>query len=266
MGNGITSLPETELVEIGRNVRAPQLLQQAGYTIPLAQSYGDALAKLMAPGLIDNVIKARDSLAATYEDKTVMAAEAKLATGSQNMAMHLVKDWGKQAVARADAALLAGATLPKQLTEIPNARTVPARIAQAQRLLGLLTEHAATMDKVGAPTAPLVEQGRALCEALIAADSNQEHARAAKLPMTVANFYARKGELYIGLKMINQAGHEMFAHDPASSSRFNLSLLYSRYVSGSGTAQAPEPATTPAVPAPASTAPASTPPAPAPKP
>jgi hypothetical protein len=243
MSEGITSLPETELVEMGRNIREPQLLQQAGYTIPLAQSYGEPLAKLMAPGLVDKAIKARDSLVATLEDKTVMAAAAKLATGSQNTASRSVKEWGIRVVARVEAAVLAGANLPTKLTEIPNARTVPARIAQAQQLLGLLTEHAATMDKVGAPTAPLIEEGRALCEALIAADSNQEHARAAKLPISVANLCARKAELYIALKMINQAGHEMFAHDPASSSRFNLSLLNSRYVSGSGTAQPTPPVT-----------------------
>jgi hypothetical protein len=248
MGDRITSLSEAELVEIGRDKRAPQLLQQAGYTIPLAQSYGDALAKLMAPGLLDKVIKARDGLAAAFEDKTIMTAEAKLATGSQNMAMRSVKEWGKRAVARAEAAILAGAILPTQLTEIPNARAVPARVAQAQRLLGLLAEHAATMDKVGAPTTPLVEEGRALCDALLAADGSQEHARAAKLPIAVAGFYARKAELYIGLKMINQAGHELFAHDPASSSRFNLSLLYSRYVSGQGTAQPTAPELTPTAP------------------
>jgi hypothetical protein len=56
----------------------------------------------------------------------------------------------------------------------------------------------------------------------------------------VANFYARKAELYIGLKIINDAGHELYAHDAASSSRFNLSLLYRRGVSGTS-APAPTP-------------------------
>ena len=128
------------------------------------------------------------------------------------------------------------------MTRPLDARTVPAAIAQAQRLLSLLGEHAPVMDKVGAPTQPLIDEGRKLCDALIAADSTQEVARASALPKAVADFYARKAELYTGLKIINDAGHELYAHDPASSSRFNLSLLYRRGVSGTA-APAPTPPT-----------------------
>ena len=129
-----------------------------------------------------------------------------------------------------------------EMTRPLDARTVPAAIAQAQRLLSLLGEHAPVMDKVGAPTQPLIDEGRKLCDALIAADSTQEVARGSALPTVVANFYARKAELYTGLKIINDAGHELYAHDPASSSRFNLSLLYRRGVSGTA-APAPTPPT-----------------------
>ena len=68
------------------------------------------------------------------------------------------------------------------MTHPLNARAVPAAIAQAQRLLSLLGEHAPVMDKVGAPTQPLIDEGRKLCDALIAADSTQEVARASALP------------------------------------------------------------------------------------
>ena len=53
---------------------------------------------------------------------------------------------------------------------------------------------------------PLRGQGRALCEALIAADRSQEVTRASALPKAVADFYVLKAELYTGLKMINDAG------------------------------------------------------------
>ena len=240
MEDRITSVPDTELVDAGVRLRAPYLLQQANYTIELARSEGEPLAAKMAPGFIDKVDAVRAKVAKAFEDKTVSAAEAKLTTGTQNSAARALKVWGRGAVARASAAIRTGVSIPDEMTRPLNARTVPAAVAQAQRLLSLLTEHAPAMDKVGAPTQPLVDEGRKLCEALIAADSSQEVTRGSALPVAVANFYARKAELYIGLKIINDAGHELYAHDAASSSRFNLSLLYRRGVSGTS-APAPTP-------------------------
>jgi hypothetical protein len=122
---------------------------------------------------------------------------------------------------------------------------VPALIEQAQRKLSLLGQHAPAMDKVGAPTQPLIDEGRALCEALIAADRSQEVKRASSLPKAVADFYALKAELYFGLKMINDAGHELYRSDPARSSRFNLSLLYRRNVSSTAAPETAAPAEPP---------------------
>jgi hypothetical protein len=98
----------------------------------------------------------------------------------------------------------------------------------------------------GPPTQPLIDEGRKLLDALIAADSTQEVTRASSLPTVVANFYARKAELYTGLKIIN----ELYASDPQSSIRFNLSLLYRRHMGG---AVAPDP--TPPAPVPPAAAP-----------
>jgi hypothetical protein len=249
----ITSLPIAELVAVGGRFRAPYLLQQANHTIELARLEGAPLSRLMADGLIDKVVKVRDAVAKAYEDKTVMAADAKLATGSQNTAMRSLKEWSRRSVARAHAAQHVGATIPDQLLQVLDSRAVPAMVAYAQRQLGLLGEHAATMDKVGAPTQPLIDEGRKLCEALIAADSGQELTRSTKLPTAIADFYASKGELYFALKLINDAGHELYAHDPTASARFNLSLLYRRHATGSSAAPEPTPAP------PASSPPAATP-------
>jgi hypothetical protein len=247
MDDRITSLLDTELVAIGGRLRASYLLQQANYTIELARSEGEPLAKLMAPGFVDKVAKVRDTVAKAFEDKTIMAAESKLSTGTQNSAVRSLKEWRRKGVARASAAIRAGAAIPEDMTRVLNVRTVPAMIQQAQRLLGLLGEHAPSMDKVGAPTQPLIDEGRKLCEALIAADSTQELTRGSTLPVVVANFYARKAELYTGLKMINDAGHELYAHDPPSSSRFNLSLLHRRHIAGTAEGQLTPPSpTTPA--------------------
>jgi hypothetical protein len=173
------------------------------------------------------------------------SGDAALATGTQNTAARALKLWGRGAVARASAAIRAGALIPDNMTNPLNARAVPAAIAQAQRLLSLLGEQVQAMDAVGAPTQPLIDEGRKLLDALIAADSTQEVTCASSLPAVVANFYARKTELYTGLKILNDAGHEIYAHDPQSSSRFNLSLLYRRHIAG-----AAEPGPTPPAPVP----------------
>jgi hypothetical protein len=251
MEEGITSLAVADLTTIGARLRAQYLLQQANYTIELARTEGEPLTKLMSPGLLDKASKARDKVAQAFEDRTVKAADSKLATGSQNVAARAVRDWGRRAVARSMAAMRTGIILPDVMADAFNARTVPTLIAQAQRELGLLTEHAEAMDKVGAPTQPLIDEGRALLAALLAADGNQELTRAASLPGVVSDFYARKAELYIAIQMINDAGHELYAHDPQSSSRFNMSVLYRRH--GAAAAE----------PTPAPTPPAPTPPAPA---
>ena len=189
----ITSLPDPELASIGQPLRTPYLLQQASFTLGMALAEGEPMVKLLRVGLLDSVSKVRDLVAQSFEDKSIRAAEAKLATGTQNTAAHTMKLWSRKAVARAKAATRAGAVIPDSLTHPISARAVPAMIAQAQRMLSLLGEHAPTMDKVGAPTQPLVDEGRKLYEALVSADSSQELARSSALPATIANFYARKG-------------------------------------------------------------------------
>jgi len=82
MEDRITSVPDTELVASGVRLRAPYLLQQANYTIELARSEGEALAAKMAPGFVDKVDAVRAKVAKAFEDKTISAAEAKLATGT----------------------------------------------------------------------------------------------------------------------------------------------------------------------------------------
>jgi len=202
---------------------------------------------------IDLVAKVRDEVAGALDDKSVVAAEAKLATGTQNTTARQPKLWGRRAVARVKGALRAGARVPEEMTRPTSARTVPALLGQANKLLSLLVEHAAALDAVGAPTQPLIDDGRKLCDALAAADATQEQTRAAVLPAAVAAFYAKKGELYTGIKIINDAGHELHAHDPAAASRYNLSILYRRHVGPAAepvlAPPAPTPTQTPAPPA-----------------
>jgi hypothetical protein len=180
----------------------------------------------------------------TGDSKTIVAADAKLATGTQHLATRAVKSWGRKATSRASAAIRAGVKLPDDMTRAVTGSMVPEVLAQGRRLLSLLGEHATAMDAVGAPTQPLIDEGRKACDALEAADSAQELSRASALPVALADFYIKKAQLYTGLQIINDAGHELYSHDPQASGRFNLSILYRHRAAGN-----PAPAPTPPVPA-----------------
>ncbi len=156
-----------------------------------------------------------------------------------------MKSWGRKGAARSSAAIRAGVKLPDDMTHALTGSMVPEVLAQGRQLLSLLTEHAAAMDAVGAPTQPLIDEGRKVCDALEAADSAQELSRAPALPVALADFYIKKAQLYIGLQIINDAGHELYSHDPQASGRFNLSILYRQRAAGN-----PAPAPTPPEPTP----------------
>lgn len=252
---GITSLEFPELVAIGQPLRISYLLQQAGYTFGIAAADGPALAALLAANFIPNLTDVRDKLAKSQEDKVVREAEAKLATGTQNEAARLLKVWSRKSSSRAKGARRAGAIFPDDLLRPIDVRAIPDMLTQARKLLALLTEHAPTLDAVGAPTKPLIDEGKTRYDALVAADNAQELSRSATVPAAVSAFYAMKGTLYIGLKIINDAGHELYAHDPQAASRYNLSILHRRH--GSSTAEPTPPAPTPPAPTPATTTAAS---------
>jgi hypothetical protein len=167
-----------------------------------------------------------------------MAAEAKQATGTQNNAVREVKDWRRAVASRCLRAVHAGLTIPDELTQMGNQRTVPGVLEALSKAIRLLKESAAVLTTIGPDVAPLIEQGTKLYQTLDQAESTQEQARSAQLPAAVVAFNAKKGELYAALKIINEAGHELYSKDPEASARFNLSLLYRR---GHQAAAAPTP-------------------------
>jgi hypothetical protein len=72
----------------------------------------------------------------------------------------------------------------------------------------------------------LIEEGRNLARELKSADAIQEVKRAKTLSEKMQEFYYQKGLLFIGLKRINDAGHELHRGDPTASAKYNLSILY----------------------------------------
>ena len=97
------------------------------------------------------------------------------------------------------------------------------RLTEMVKLLesNLANLHGAGLDE-------LLAEGKALMASLGAADAKQEQKRLKELPDAVRRFYQNKGELYVGLKVVNDAGHELHADDAEAASRYNLSILYRR--------------------------------------
>ena len=154
--------------------------------------------------------------------------------------------WIRRVGKRCQSVVQLGTALPPELTRTSSPSTVPGVLEQMSKTLALLGQHSAAMDALGPATKPLIDEGRTLMQTLQQADSAQEQARAFDLPASVATFYLKKGELYTALKVINNAGHELHAHDLPTASKFNMSILHRRAPQPAVPAPAPAPAPTPA--------------------
>jgi hypothetical protein len=242
-----TKLDTAKLVALGQRFRTPYLLQQTGYTLGLAMAEGPPLLALLPGGYLEMVVQLRDDVQKALEDRAVRATDAKQATSTEQQQMHAATVWVRRVGKRCQSAQHLGLGIPTELTRQSSSTTVPGMLDQMSKTLALLGEQAAAMDTVLPATQPLIDDGRKLLQALQQADSAQEQARSADLPSAVRDFLAKKGELYNALKVINNAGQEMYAHDLTRAARFNMSILHRRFAAP--TEDTATPATTPATPA-----------------
>jgi hypothetical protein len=219
------------------------LVQQAGYTLGLAALAGTPLAGKLPPNFLERTAVLRDDVDKAMQDKTVRAAEARQATSTQNQLQRAGKVWVRAVGKRCQSGMHLGVSLPPELGKLSSPATVPGMLEQMSKTLSLLAKHAPDMDKIGMSVQINIDEGRQIFQALQAADSTQERARSADLPAAVTAFNAKKGELYNMLKVINNAGHEYYANNPAEAGKFNMTILHRH--------------------APATTEPAPTPPSPA---
>jgi hypothetical protein len=198
------------------------------------------MAALLPAGHLDETARLCDEVDKARQDRAVIAAEAKQATGAQNDSARDLKVWLQKALSRGLRASHMGVSLPDELMTMGHVQTVPVLLDKSSKVLGLLADHAATLAKVGPEVQPLIDEGKKRFQALEQADTLQEQARVSDLPAAVFAFYVAKAKLYLALKIINSAGHELHAGDPRSSSHFNLSILHRH-----GTSPASDPAPAP---------------------
>jgi hypothetical protein len=117
-----------------------------------------------------------------------------------------------------------GKNIPETLLKAVGVTGVPGIAAQLDTMLKLVEANAANLLATGLK--PILAAGQSLVDGIKAIDAEQEVKRLKALPEAVRNFYYHKGLLYIGLKVINDAGRELHAHDPSAAAKYNLSILY----------------------------------------
>jgi hypothetical protein len=246
-----TTTTDEDLVRAGLRHRGQSLVQQAGYTLGLAAADADGLTELLPEGFLAQAEALRREVDVAYQDRAIVAEEAKSATKAQDDQARAAKLWRRRVSARAKRARRLGATLPDALLYIAQTRSLPALLNQLTSWVGLMRTSHEALGLAGDPT-KLIDEGALLIEALRTKDDEQELKRLDALPASVRAFHLAKGRLYIALKVIHDAGQELWSAEPSMAARYNLAILYrsgrrpKAAVEAPPTSPAPAPADEPA--------------------
>lgn len=223
----ITELSKEELIIIGSRFSGSGLVEQGGYTIGIAAAQGKALENLLPPKYQDEVKAVREEVRESAKDREATEQESKFATSAQNEAIRKAKVWMRRVVKRSKRAMHMGKQVPDTLLKmVSNAKLK--EFSQAIDLMVKDFEKTAPSISVN-DNAALLAEGKALASALLSADADQEIKRLSQLPQKVREYYYKKGLLYKGLKVINEAGRELFVNEPGVAGTFNFKILYRNY-------------------------------------
>jgi len=231
----ITALETDELVRLGSGHRAEALIVQAGYTLGIAVEDGDELAELLADGFLDEVRNAVTEVDQRSKERQNAETEARDATRAQTSALRDAKIWRRKVAARGRRARRQGHNVPQVLTQVGRATTVTQVVKQLGDMAAALEKSLEVMG--GKSGQALLDAGTKLRDQLTGVDAEQERKRLSDLPEAVRDFSAAKGTLLVGLKAVNDAGHELHADDATAAGRYNLKILYRRAPTKTGPAQ-----------------------------
>lgn len=221
----LTQLDDMTLVRYGTRYRTRYLLEQARYTLKLAG--GEKPPLELPTDYLSRIERAVARLEETRQDRELAEVESQLATSRQNAFVSDGKVWRRTVATRAQMAARLGATVPKELLVIGRVHTVPALLDSMGTMLRLLTEFAPVLSCAG-DIEPLIAEGRSIQAALAEADAEQEVKRLHELPAKVRELLRLKGELYVAIKVVNDAGRGRHMRNPHTASRYNLSILHRR--------------------------------------
>ncbi len=220
----ITKQSRSSVIELGSRNNGGYLLEQYGFTIGLARLDGTALADLLPDGYLDEVQQAADEVHAARKQKALVAEESKNSTENVNRILRESKVWRRTMVSCATKARRMGEDIPDGLLKADNLQGVAAVSRRMDEMVKLAE---ASQDVLhGKTIKALVKEGQELCVKIGEVDSEHDLKRLKELPEAVQNFYYQKGLLYIGIKVINDAGRQLHAGNPTSAAKYNLSILY----------------------------------------
>jgi hypothetical protein len=223
----ITELGKEELIAIGARFSGGGLVAQGGYTLDIARSRGAALAGLLPDKYLDEVKAALDEVRERAKDKEATEQESKFATSAQNEAIRHSKVWMRKVVRRSKRAMHMGKEVPDTLLQMAS----NAKMKEFAQAMDLMVKDFGkyTANIPGADNAALLAEGKAAANALLGADADQEVKRLSKLPEKAQEYCYQKGMLYKGLKVINEAGRELFVNEPTLAETFNFKILYRHF-------------------------------------
>jgi hypothetical protein len=221
-----SQLSRQDLIAMGERLRLGYLTEQAGYTLARAEKDGAPLAALLPPGFLDSVRQLMVDLGDERQHRTLTAAASKEARRRHEQAVADAKVWRRAVSKRARLSRRMARPLPDGLVAISAVRSPVALAAQMQSMVALLEANLEHL--VGTGKEELLAQGRALSEALLAADATQEVKRLAELKQAVARYREKKARLLEALRVIHDAGHSLHAGDAATASQYNFSILRRR--------------------------------------
>jgi hypothetical protein len=220
------------LIDLGARFSWSLLDVQAGYTLPLAR--GDAAVAKKAGAVLDEVEAARASVRAAMGDREVAAADGVSATGAVAGVLRDAKVWLRTLKSNAGMAAIAGASFPADLARMGVDGKGAAEVLDVLGArVALARAHQAALAAYGVDQA-FLEAGDEVVTRLQGVVGAQNQKRHDALPDKVREFYAEKGLLYLGLKMINEAGHAVYAGDLPKAARYNLGLLYAKRAKAGG--------------------------------
>jgi len=218
----ITTITQEELMALGSRYHTGYLDEQAGYTLGLASRDGIPLISLLPKGYITELKDSQDRVSQAMKDGRVTAADTEGADALQNAAFAIAKLWRSKVMHRCRRAASMGIPMPEELVRVNRAQTGPEVIDQMDRMTKLLESRQASL----APdTEALINLGQELAAVLREAEDGQMVKKFHDLPETVKEFYRNKGLLYVGLKVINEAGRELHAGDPEKAAQYNFNIL-----------------------------------------
>lgn len=219
----LTRLDDKTLVRYGTRYRTRYLLEQARYTLKLAGSEQPPLD--LPKGYLARLEETIARLEMARDDRELAEVEGQRATSLQNALMAEGMVWRRQVAMRAKRAARLGANIPKELSTIGRTTTVPKLLESMGTMIRMLREFAPALASTGEVESLLIE-GRRLHDALAEADAQQEVKRLQDLPEKVRELLRLKGELYVAIKVVNDAGKERHLRNPHAASKYRLSILY----------------------------------------